>query len=463
MPGRVSLSGSLLTDGNRESALQDTSAYALRLTLEDDYWSPVLAPNASSSSDASPAAAAAAAFDAVALALFSGISSANGSVAAGAAGASWDSVVRANLAPRSLAYIDNQTIEISVPQSSAYDIAMPETVAVQVPAPAVASGGDVSNAPSFAVWADRGRAALFGSLLPALTESALKSAEHILTIRLYNDLFSPELGVDGSSATAALLSVLASSQSEPGGFNAIIRPTISAAHVERQSDTEVDVRIPAAGVLYVINYPETIHLSLPAATVQSGQSIDLVDPASLIIRADPGLVTLAGGEDDDACGGSGQRCVLTMAEGVLVAGVSYYTFTYTLSAEAAWLPVLDAPTLLSGLVSLQSEPSGFNAVIMPLLHACYGATTSCPAGSLTGLSVVQKISSQTVNLKIGKAPNYAITVFFSALPPLFSIHPRLSTSLALFKTAFSHALSHVFSHAPPPPCLSCCRVSSSGA
>ena len=57
--------------------------------------------------------------------------------------------------------------------------------------------------------------------------------------------FSPrqKCGRDGSSATAALLSVLASSQSEPGGFNAIIRPTISAAHVERQSDTEVDVGV----------------------------------------------------------------------------------------------------------------------------------------------------------------------------------------------------------------------------
>ena len=188
------------------------------------------------------------------------------------------------------------------------------------------------------------------------------------------------------------------------------------------SDEQVDVTIPAAGVLYVISDPETIHIELPAATVQSKQTVSQVDPSSFIIRANPGAVTIAGGDDERACDGA-SACVLTMSEGMLVAGVSYYTFTITLTHEGEWLDgtAFDANVLLGGLRSLQSEPFGFNRAIAPQLLACYHSQPSC-AGSLTGSSIVERQSGTVVVVKIGDIPTYSITA-----PETISV--RLSGSL----------------------------------
>ena len=69
--------------------------------------------------------------------------------------------------------------------------------------------------------------------------------------------------------------------------------------------------------------------------------------------------------------GSFSDVKLTLSVGLplLVAGVSYYTFKLTLDHEGEWLPNLDADVLLDGLQSLQSEPLGFNAMVIPQLRA----------------------------------------------------------------------------------------------
>ena len=325
VPGTVSLAGDIHPVGREATVLSDRP-YTLTLKLHDDYWAHSL--RAAHDSNSSDVFSYSNAFAAAGIALLRGLSSINGSAAAGSTGGSWDSVVRQGLRPEQISFVDNQTIDVIIPQFAAYDIVQPETIAVSVPALATTSGADLTNAPSFTIMADVGQAALFGDFLGSLTETELITASHTLTFRLYNDLFASDIGEEGSDATAALLSTIVSEQSESGGFNAIIKPHIDHSTVTRVSDEQVDVTIPAAGVLYVISDPETIHIELPAATVQSKQTVSQVDPSSFIIRANPGAVTIAGGDDERACTGA-SACVLTMSEGMLVAGVSYYTFTIT--------------------------------------------------------------------------------------------------------------------------------------
>ena len=128
--------------------------------------------------------------------------------------------------------------------------------------------------------------------------------------------------------------------------------------------------VPMVGVSYVIQSPETISLSLPAALVQSARPIEAVDPSSLVIRANPGTVTISGGEVAcDPASSLTAACILAMSETVLVAGVTTYTLTIELTSEGSWNPVLDADVLLNGLTSHQAEPHGFNNVVVPQLRA----------------------------------------------------------------------------------------------
>ena len=154
-------------------------------------------------------------------------------------GRGWNGVARRYLEQRHLRLVSNQTLELVLPPLPSYAIDSPETIAVAVPAAALASGADLALAPAFTISADVGTAALDGSLLGALNIATLKTRAHTLTIRAFNDIFVSTLGEAGDVATAELLAFFESEQSEPDGWNARILPTLTS--VTRVSDTQVDV------------------------------------------------------------------------------------------------------------------------------------------------------------------------------------------------------------------------------
>ncbi len=55
------------------------------------------------------------------------------------------------LRPEQLVLIDNQTIDVAIPQFAMYEISQPEMISVSVPAAAVASGVALAYAPSFTI------------------------------------------------------------------------------------------------------------------------------------------------------------------------------------------------------------------------------------------------------------------------------------------------------------------------
>ena len=424
VPGRVRLSGSLLGAAS-EATLKSSAPRVLVLTLEDDYWHPSLGETA----EGSPHLAAAAE-------LIAGLSSLNGSrpassypwaAAAGMTlaeadaaaavwcaaptwrrptsalrpvgrapseleatvdcGRGWNGVARRYLEQRHLRLVTNQTLELVLPPLPSYAIDSPETISVAVPAAALASGADLAIAPAFTISADVGTAALDGSLLGALNGGTLKARAHTLTIRAFNDIFVDTLGEPGDVATAELLSFFESEQSEPSGWNARILPTLTAARVTRVSDTQLDVLVPRASEYYSISEPETLSLQLPASAMLSEQAVPTLNPQSLIIQADPGTATLSGS-------------LLSAAEGVLVSGSSKYLLLIELSDGASFVDQLSGAAVLRGVRSLQAEPSGWNAVLLPALLAREAAQGD----------VVQRQSDTRVYITVHEAiGGYAIT------------------------------------------------------
>ena len=426
VPGRVRLGGSLLGAAS-EATLKSSAPRVLVLTLEDDYWH----PSFSETAEGSPPLAAAAE-------LIAGLFSLNGSrpmssypwaaaasmtyaeadaaaVAWCAAptwrrsasalrpvgrvpsaledavdcGRGWNGVARRYLEQRHLRLVTNQTLELVLPPLPSYAIDSPETISVAVPAAALASGADLVLAPAFTISADVGTAALDGSLLGALNGVTLKARAHTLTIRAFNDIFVDTLGDAGDVATAELLSYFESEQSEPSGWNARILPTLTASGVTRVSDTQVDVLVPRASEYYSISEPETLSLQLPASAMLSEQAVPTLNPQSLIIQADPGTATLSGS-------------LLLAAEGVLVSGSSKYLMLIELTDGASFVGLerLSGAAVLRGMRSLQAEPSGWNAVVLPALLAREAASGD----------VVERQSDTRVYITVHEAiGGYAIT------------------------------------------------------
>ena len=74
----------------------------------------------------------------------------------------------------------------------------------------------------------------------------MQSRDNELLLTLLNDTWVPALGSDcdsgGASATRALLRALESAQSEPHGWNAVVRPALGCEHVARNR-VRVRVRV----------------------------------------------------------------------------------------------------------------------------------------------------------------------------------------------------------------------------
>ena len=203
-----------------------------------------------------------------------------------------------------------------------YAISAPETVEVKVPAAALKSAHVHSTAPAtFVIHASPPFAVeMSGSLFvgaqtanvtgcpdPAIcptlngshagepgpwladisiaAEKLTAPDEHkrfgALDIRVRGDTFVPAVGGD-TAATAALLAGLVSYQGEPSGWNAIVLPALTAAHVRRRDERTVSISLPAAAG-YRITAAETIVVRLNASVLSSDAS-EVRAPRRIVVR-----------------------------------------------------------------------------------------------------------------------------------------------------------------------------------
>ena len=128
-----------------------------------------------------------------------------------------------------------------------------------------------------------------------------------LTIRLDGDLFLPSVGLD-SAETRAVLASIRSQQSSPRGWNALVLPSLNYSCLSRADEHTVVVRLPLSSD-YTVPSPETLAVSLPAATLASDAAVASADvivivedqpEASLDVRVVSQLIPPLGGVDEAA-------------------------------------------------------------------------------------------------------------------------------------------------------------------
>ena len=93
---------------------------------------------------------------------------------------------------------------------------------------------------------------------------------------LLEEEWAPEVGSD-SAVSAALLATLSSAQNEPAGWNAVVRPALSHAHLLRLSDTVLELTLPQRAN-YAISAAETLQVTFPPQALRSNQSLTAPPP-----------------------------------------------------------------------------------------------------------------------------------------------------------------------------------------
>ena len=149
----------------------------------------------------------------------------------------WNTVVRELLSSSDLERIDDETLVLAVPQTAEYDITEPETIVAEIMGGALLSGVNAlltaaAPAGQLVIHALPGNAALDGSLLGAADVAAIQSpGTSTLRIQLNNAQFADALA-DSPALQTALARGCSSLSASEFGWNAIVRPSLTAANLQ---------------------------------------------------------------------------------------------------------------------------------------------------------------------------------------------------------------------------------------
>ena len=137
-------------------------------------------------------------------------------------------------------------LTVLLPWATAYSIASPETISLNIPASATTSSvGNITLHPPLRIDATSGSAAVIlgGSLAENASESALRDNSSFLTVTLSGDTWSNETLT--SSMSRALIESLSSMQEEARGFNMAIQPAIQVEDVARLDSGTLQILLSA--------------------------------------------------------------------------------------------------------------------------------------------------------------------------------------------------------------------------
>ena len=182
----------------------------------------------------------------------------------------WNDVILPALNLSAVSVLDNSTAALTIPPIPEYAIQESETVLVTVPPVAVRSGQAIDATPQFEIIPAAPTAILDASAFVGIDETVLLGAyPPALNISLVGDTWDLAVGnaTDVGGVTLALLLGFFSMQSEPGGWNALVRPLFSHSSLVRISDNLVQILLPQA-TEFDINAPETVVLTVPKEAVR---------------------------------------------------------------------------------------------------------------------------------------------------------------------------------------------------
>ena len=254
-----------------------------------------------------------------------------------------------------------------------YGISVPETIAITVPGVAVSSGQDLPVPYNFTILPTPGSCTLEGPMVDASSEEdvATRLLNRTLVVTLHGDEWDPQiyegrarhyyLEADESpmpEVVEALISSLrAASQAEPYGFDAVLALNRTQIRVRVPSPTQMEIDLPVTEAYSIIR-PESVSLVVPAAAVLTRGSPTL-ERAWVILPSigKPRVLDSAG------------ALLESIAEAAFQANGTVLVFRISSDGfvEEVGQDTVQSVSLIDGVLSGQSEASGWNAIVRPYL------------------------------------------------------------------------------------------------
>ena len=306
----------------------------------------------------------------------------------------FNAAVQPLLTRASLVRLSDTTVEITIPQTTTYDIDAPETIMCVVPGIATRATQDIPAPQLIEISPEPGTAALSGGIFGNNTEPSLQRTwlqpetyrynssarvsgslaaqpeeAHVraggatILIELYEDRFVRGQAVQDASTIAAVISAMRSSS---GHWETAVRPNLTPAHATFQGNgTVLNLTLPANG--YALMEPEILTVELPASVLEHS-SVPVLAAPQLRILAEPSTVELLGPLTVPFPNMRAHHLRAPSGPGNLTLRIS--------GTHDGWLPSLLPSNstdnelfrdLARGIRSVQAQATGWDAIVQPAL------------------------------------------------------------------------------------------------
>jgi hypothetical protein len=283
-------------------------------------------------------------FDGVRQAIIDGLDSAQAELTG------WNNEVRDKLPTSAVIRTSATKVTITLTAQALYNITAQEVITVTVPASALVEASQpVIASPTFTV--DPTAVAISGTTVPSSLELQIVNGGQTLILTLTGDSWV-SVGPTFDAVRQAILDGLTSAQSEATGWNAEVRDKEVVGAVVRTSGTVVTITFSAAAA-YNITTPETITATIPASAITDTPDPIVATPTFNVNQIPTAIVggTIAFSSTEGQIRAGGRTILLFLTDDTWVATGGAF--------EAQRQAIID------GLVSAQSEATGWNAEIVP--------------------------------------------------------------------------------------------------
>lgn len=290
-------SGNLVTGSTQESDIR-TGGRVLEVKVRNDVWVPTIGDDNS-----------------ITTAFLDGITGTQ----------NW-SVVRAALNSTHVTKQGDTVVRVNLPAVPGYYLEADESVSVNIPGEALLNtGNDVISTPDIAISNEAVSISVDGSVTSGATEGAIRNGGETLDLTIKGDVWADDVG-NNITVTNGILKGITGSTS----WNNQVRDALDLANVQRISDSEVRITLPAAAA-YDISVIDNITVTVTSAAIEHLSTGSVIADEGFSVSPAAATVSVSGNiqsganDQESSIRAGGSTIILTLSEDSWVADIGLNT------------------------------------------------------------------------------------------------------------------------------------------
>ncbi len=281
------------------------------------------------------------------------------------------SVVRAALNSTHVTRQNDTVVRVNLPAVTGYYLEADESVSVNIPGSALLNTGNpVVSTPDIAISNEAVSITVDGSVSPGATEGEVRTGGETIDLTIKGDVWADDVGTNVTVTNGIIKGITGSTS-----WNTNVRDALTTLNVQRISDTQVRITLPAAAS-YDISVIDNITVTVTAAAIKFLTSGSVVADNGFTISPSAATVSVSGNiqsganDQESSIRAGGSTIILTVSEDSWVAGIGENT--------------VQNQQLINGISGNQI----WNTIVRPLiLGADRGAANISVSGDIVTISV----------------------------------------------------------------------------